>query len=243
MTGHGADAVEAAVGRSSRDDAPGAAAGDRRRRPHRPRGRSPAETASVLVAMGDAPLLPPRCSRAARRRAQAAGGRLHRARLRPRSTTRRLRPHRARADGAVRGDRRGGRTPTRRPCALGEINAGTYAFDAGWLRANIGRVPARASGEQYLTDLVAMAASYGRPGGRRQRDDAAELRWASTTGRAGGRRADRMRGGSPRRTCATGSPSSTRETRIDAGVEIGAGRAHRALDGPRGIDRHRRRTP
>ena len=44
---------------------------------------------------------------------------------------------------------------------LGEVNAGTYCFDAGWLRANIGAVPVSPSGEQYLTDLVAIAASSG----------------------------------------------------------------------------------
>jgi bifunctional UDP-N-acetylglucosamine pyrophosphorylase/glucosamine-1-phosphate N-acetyltransferase len=44
---------------------------------------------------------------------------------------------------------------------LGEVNAGSYCFDAGWLRANVGAVPASASGEHYLTDLVAMAVSTG----------------------------------------------------------------------------------
>jgi bifunctional UDP-N-acetylglucosamine pyrophosphorylase/glucosamine-1-phosphate N-acetyltransferase len=45
---------------------------------------------------------------------------------------------------------------------LEEINAGTYCFDAEWLRANVGQVPAGASGEYYLTDLVAMAVVAGR---------------------------------------------------------------------------------
>ncbi len=45
---------------------------------------------------------------------------------------------------------------------IDEVNAGTYCFDAGWLRANIGQVPAGQSGEYYLTDLVAMAAAAGR---------------------------------------------------------------------------------
>ena len=44
---------------------------------------------------------------------------------------------------------------------LGEVNAGAYSFDAGWLRANIGAVPASRSGEHYLTDLVAMAVAAG----------------------------------------------------------------------------------
>lgn len=41
--------------------------------------------------------------------------------------------------------------------ALDEINAGTYCFDATWLRANLGRVPLSPTGEHYLTDLVAVA--------------------------------------------------------------------------------------
>lgn len=44
---------------------------------------------------------------------------------------------------------------------LGEVNAGTYCFDAGWLRANIGAVPVSRSGEHYLTDLVEIAISGG----------------------------------------------------------------------------------
>jgi bifunctional UDP-N-acetylglucosamine pyrophosphorylase/glucosamine-1-phosphate N-acetyltransferase len=46
--------------------------------------------------------------------------------------------------------------------ALDEINAGTYCFDATWLRANLGRVPLSPSGEHYLTDLVALAVDDGR---------------------------------------------------------------------------------
>jgi bifunctional UDP-N-acetylglucosamine pyrophosphorylase/glucosamine-1-phosphate N-acetyltransferase len=46
--------------------------------------------------------------------------------------------------------------------AIDEVNVGTYAFDATWLRTAIGRVEASASGEYYLTDLVALAVSDGR---------------------------------------------------------------------------------
>jgi len=46
--------------------------------------------------------------------------------------------------------------------AIDEVNVGTYCFDAAWLRANVGSVPASASGEYYLTDLVAHAVSGGR---------------------------------------------------------------------------------
>ena len=46
--------------------------------------------------------------------------------------------------------------------AIDEINVGTYCFDATWLRANVGDVPASAKGEFYLTDLVALAIGAGR---------------------------------------------------------------------------------
>jgi bifunctional UDP-N-acetylglucosamine pyrophosphorylase/glucosamine-1-phosphate N-acetyltransferase len=46
--------------------------------------------------------------------------------------------------------------------AIGEVNAGTYAFEAAWLRDAIGRVEASASGEYYLTDLVELAVGDGR---------------------------------------------------------------------------------
>lgn len=45
--------------------------------------------------------------------------------------------------------------------AVREVNAGTYCFDASWLRANIDAVPRSPSGEHYLTDLVAMAVDGG----------------------------------------------------------------------------------
>ena len=46
--------------------------------------------------------------------------------------------------------------------AINEVNVGTYCFDAAWLRANVGNVPASPSGEYYLTDLVALAIAGGR---------------------------------------------------------------------------------
>jgi bifunctional UDP-N-acetylglucosamine pyrophosphorylase / glucosamine-1-phosphate N-acetyltransferase len=45
---------------------------------------------------------------------------------------------------------------------LDEVNVGSYCFDAAWLRANIGNVPASPKGEYYLTDLVSLAAGAGR---------------------------------------------------------------------------------
>ena len=44
-----------------------------------------------------------------------------------------------------------------------EVNAGLYAFDAAWLRRRIGDLrPSDATGELYLTDLVALARDDGR---------------------------------------------------------------------------------
>src|SRR6478735_11187316 len=44
-----------------------------------------------------------------------------------------------------------------------EVNAGIYAFDAAWLRRRIGAPePSAATGELYLTDLVALAREDGR---------------------------------------------------------------------------------
>ncbi|MEO5965962.1 MAG: NTP transferase domain-containing protein, partial [Candidatus Limnocylindrales bacterium] len=46
---------------------------------------------------------------------------------------------------------------------ISEINAGLYAFDGPWLRRRIGDLrPSAATGELYLTDLVAMAREDGR---------------------------------------------------------------------------------
>jgi bifunctional UDP-N-acetylglucosamine pyrophosphorylase/glucosamine-1-phosphate N-acetyltransferase len=47
--------------------------------------------------------------------------------------------------------------------AIGEVNAGLYAIDAAWLRRRIGALrPSPATGELYLTDLVAFAREDGR---------------------------------------------------------------------------------
>ena len=46
---------------------------------------------------------------------------------------------------------------------IGEINAGLYAFDAGWLRGRIGSLSVSPStGEQYLTELIELARADGR---------------------------------------------------------------------------------
>jgi bifunctional UDP-N-acetylglucosamine pyrophosphorylase / glucosamine-1-phosphate N-acetyltransferase len=58
--------------------------------------------------------------------------------------------------------------------ALDEVNAGIYAFELAWLRDAIGRVKTSPSGEMYLTDLIALATDEGCPASIVVADDAAE---------------------------------------------------------------------
>lgn len=105
--------------------------------------------------------------------------------------------------------------------ALDEINVGTYAFDAPWLREAIGRVTPSSSGEYYLTDLVALAIGDGRAVGVIVADDAADaigindrVALAAAEERMRRRIAEmHMRNGVTIVDPAT--------TRIDAGIEIG----------------------
>jgi bifunctional UDP-N-acetylglucosamine pyrophosphorylase/glucosamine-1-phosphate N-acetyltransferase len=162
VTGHEADAVEAAL-------ADGAVAV--RQEPQRGTAdavrigltRVPAEAEQVLVTMGDVPLLPAELAAALVTEQRASGapvvvlsanladatgyGRVVRDATGACSAI----VEEADADPEVR--------------ALAEVNVGTWAFDAAWLRATIDRVPASASGEHYLTDLVGLAIADGRPVG------------------------------------------------------------------------------
>ena len=51
-------------------------------------------------------------------------------------------------------------TPEQR--LIRELNPGVYCFDASWLRASLPKIVPSASGEYYLTDLVALAVAEGR---------------------------------------------------------------------------------
>ena len=159
VTGHGADLVEAAVA---------ARATTVRQEPQR--GTADAarvglaaiadDAREVLVTMGDVPLQPSELYDAllARLRTDGAAIALVSARLDdPTGYGRIVRDagggvaaiiEQADADEATR--------------AIAEVNVGTYAFDAGWLRGAIGRVEPSAAGELYLTDLLALAVADGR---------------------------------------------------------------------------------
>ena len=121
--------------------------------------RVPASTRQVIVAMGDAPLVPGEIFTGLI--AEQADGReiaLLSARVTdPTGYGRILRGGAGEVTAIV--EERDADAATR---AIDEVNAGTYCFDAAWLRENVERAPASASGEHYLTDLVALAVTDGR---------------------------------------------------------------------------------
>ena len=121
--------------------------------------RVPASTRQVIVAMGDAPLVPGEIFTGLI--AEQADGReiaLLSARVTdPTGYGRIVRGAAGEVTAIV--EERDADAATR---AIDEVNAGTYCFDAAWLRENVERAPASASGEHYLTDLVALAVTDGR---------------------------------------------------------------------------------
>ncbi len=159
VIGHGADAVRAAIEarctvalqESQRGTADAVRVGLE---------QLPAEAATVLVTMGDAPLLPTDALRgllAAHAEQPTAITLLSAHATDPTGYGRVMRG----ADGGVTAivEERDADAAAR---ANTEINVGAYAFDATWLRDAIGRVSASSSGEYYLTDLVALAVADGR---------------------------------------------------------------------------------
>jgi bifunctional UDP-N-acetylglucosamine pyrophosphorylase/glucosamine-1-phosphate N-acetyltransferase len=218
VTGHGADAVEAAIGQR---------AATVRQEPQRGTADAvrigldavSADVGAVLVTMGDAPLQPAQlyrelldCQRAtdapvvvlsARVPDPSGYGRL----LRRSDGAAEAVVEEADADAAIR--------------AIDEINVGTYAFDATWLRDALGRVTPSASGEYYLTDLVALAASEGRPAAivaASDADDAIGINDRVALAIAEERLRRRIGETHMRNGVTIVDPSTTR---IDAGVEIG----------------------
>ena len=171
VTGHGADAVEEAVASraATARQVPQHGTADAVRVGL---GAVDGDAATVLVTMGDAPLQPsslfsailherergdPAVVLVSARLANATGyGRVVRTTDGKAASI----VEEADADEATR--------------AIDEINVGTYAFDAAWLRGALPRVTASASGEQYLTDLVAMAVADGRAVTVVEAEDAAD---------------------------------------------------------------------
>ncbi len=160
VTGHGADAVEAAVA----DRAVAARQEPQRGTADAVRiglGAVGPDAEEVLVTMGDAPMQPASLYRrlVEARAATGAPVVLVTARLSdPTGYGRVVRGvdesaaaivEEADADDAA--------------LARDEVNVGTYLFEAAWLRDALGRVTPSASGELYITDLVALATEDGRP--------------------------------------------------------------------------------
>ena len=217
VTGHGADAVEAAV-------APRAATA--RQEPQRGTadavrvglGAVPAETETVLVTMGDAPLQPWTLFRAVLDEREVGDPAIVLVSAQLPDATGYGRVLRASGGAAAIVEEADTDELTR---AVNEINVGTYAFDAAWLRAALGRVAPSSNGEEYLTDLVAMAVADGRSVRIVEADDATDtigindrLALAAAEERMRRRVVEtHMRNG-----VTIVDPSTTR---IDASVEIG----------------------
>ena len=105
--------------------------------------------------------------------------------------------------------------------ALHEVNAGIYAFELAWLRGAIDRVAESASGELYLTDVIALAANESCPASVVVADDPTDAmgindRIALAEAE---RRMQRRIGEQHMRNGVTIVDPET--TRIDAAVEIG----------------------
>jgi bifunctional UDP-N-acetylglucosamine pyrophosphorylase/glucosamine-1-phosphate N-acetyltransferase len=159
VVGHGAEAVEAAIAdrahavRQERQD--GTADAVRVALPE-----IDPNAGTVLVTMGDAPLLQPALFASLAREREAAGAAIALVSARM--------PDPTGYGRIVRDDAGGVRAiveeadADEQTVAIDEVNAGTYAFDAVWLRDAIGRVEQAASGELYLTDLVGLAVADGR---------------------------------------------------------------------------------
>jgi bifunctional UDP-N-acetylglucosamine pyrophosphorylase / glucosamine-1-phosphate N-acetyltransferase len=218
VTGHGADAVEAAVaGRAT----------TARQEPQRGTADAvrvgleaiPAAEGFVIVTMGDAPMQPPSLLERVLAQQRAGGTPLALVTARmddPAGYGRIVRG----PDGGVAAivEEADADEAT---LALDEVNAGIYAFELAWLRGAIGRVSESAAGELYLTDIVALAADEGCPASVVVADEPADamgindrVALADAERRMQRRIAEaHMRGG-----VTIVDPETTR---IDAGVQIG----------------------
>jgi bifunctional UDP-N-acetylglucosamine pyrophosphorylase/glucosamine-1-phosphate N-acetyltransferase len=120
----------------------------------------PAGTHSVLVTMGDAPLLPGELLAALHTEHAASGAVM---------TLLSVQVADARGYGRIVRDPTGAVTEIREEAQLddatrdiGEVNAGSYCFDLAWLCEALPRVETSSSGELYITDLLGLAVAGGR---------------------------------------------------------------------------------
>jgi bifunctional UDP-N-acetylglucosamine pyrophosphorylase / glucosamine-1-phosphate N-acetyltransferase len=218
VTGHGADAVEAAIGDRATTvrQEPQRGTGDAVRV-----GLGPLVDAGgvVIVTMGDAPMQQPTLFERLLAEQRAGGTPLALVSARmddPAGYGRIVRG----PDGGVAAivEEADADEAT---LALHEVNAGAYAFELPWVREAIGRVPTSASGELYLTDLIALAAAEGCPASVVVADDAAEAMGINdrvALAEAERRMQRRIATEHMRNGVTIVDPETTR---IDAGVEIG----------------------
>ncbi len=122
----------------------------------------PADVAEALVVYGDVPLLETGLLEAlldAHRAAGAALSLVSVATIDPGLLGRLVRDEAGEVERIVEA-----RDASEDELEIDEINAGIYAFEVAWLRRRIGDLhPSPATGELYLTELVALARADGRP--------------------------------------------------------------------------------
>ncbi|MGQ0608189.1 MAG: bifunctional UDP-N-acetylglucosamine diphosphorylase/glucosamine-1-phosphate N-acetyltransferase GlmU [Chloroflexota bacterium] len=218
VTGHGADAVEAAVAEraATARQVPQHGTADAVRVGLE---ATPADATTILVTMGDAPLQPSGLFHALLRERERDDPAVVLVSARLADATGYGRVVRARDGGAASIVEEPDADESTRQ--ITEINVGTYAFDATWLRTALDRVKASPSGEKYITDLVAMAVADGRSVRIVEAEDAADTigindRVALATAE------ERMRRRILERHMRDGvTVVDPVTTRIDAGVEIG----------------------
>ena len=122
----------------------------------------PAETKHILALNGDAPLVRPET-------AQALAALHERRKATVTLLSCVMSAAAAQAVGLVQRGARGKAIGVAEPgdapapeSGEAEVNVGVYAFEAAWLRRALGELKPRASGERYLTDLVARAVADGK---------------------------------------------------------------------------------
>ncbi len=218
VTGFGGDAVEAAVG---------ARAVTARQEPQRGTADAvriglaavDAGTTTVLVTMGDAPLQPSALFQSLLRERETGGPAIVLVSAHLPDATGYGRIVRDADHGAASIVEEADTDELTR--LLNEVNVGTYAFEVAWLRDALVRVKPSPSGEEYLTDLVAMAVADGRAVRIVEANDAADIIGINdrvALAAAEERMRHRIAEAHMRNGVTIVDPTSTR---IDAAVEIG----------------------